>query len=859
MKVRNIWALALAIGILAACNIDEQLNSNFNPNDVTFYASNGDKAATRTVLQADGTINWLPQDEINVFYGQNQSARFVSDNSNASEKVAFNGSMKDFSYSAGTMFQAVYPFREDNTFDGDAISVTIPSEQAAVAGTFADDLFVSIARTDDFNLQFYNVCGGIKFYVTEPGVASVTFSGNADEPIAGKVKVGWSNEDRPEVKQMVTRATSITIKPENGETFQTGTWYYLAALPTNLKSGYKFTLTKTNGTSTVKSNTSPATIKRAVWGVLKDMDGGLEYIQHVPNNEIWYTTTDGKIFNTNNKGELESNTYLDGIGKMVFKNSLNNITFNYFNGDSRERIETVMLPESVTTIGIVSFAACPNLKTVDMPGVKTIEQEAFSQSGLSDTLDLPETLEEIGAFAFSFCQGLTEIIIPKNVKKIGEGAFFEGGYTKAILKPLSPPVMEGVYTLDSRYNLFGRRCLIYVPEESLEAYQTADNWKDCTGFMTVEGKMPQDCWYTSTDYSHDGEVVVLQQSTVGKGINLLFLGDGYLDRDLGPGSKYENLAKLEMENLFGYEPFKSFRDRFNVYLINCVSKNDVYFTPFGHAERLFTYDGQEYRYFGTYEDRCEQYARIVVPSKDEPIFATILLNKDYDGESSFNSPYWHDPGYMTFAFVSNRRNEGDDQTFPHEMGGHGFALLADEYSGLGVTFTKDQYAILDDFFQRTGYGVNVDWRKNPTEVRWKHFLNDPRYSEEGLGVWEGAYVCEYGIYRPSEESIMNGTGSHGVSPFHPNWFNAPSREQIYKQIMKYSEGPDWQYDYETFVEIDAPGRQQAAERYKEFLRIYDEWSKEQTRSSPIVTRAELYSRESAQKRLSPVFRCKPNK
>lgn len=39
-------------------------------------------------------------------------------------------------------------------------------------------------------------------------------------------------------------------------------------------------------------------------------------------------------------------------------------------------------------------------------------------------------------------------------------------------------------------------------------------------------------------------------------------------------------------------------------------------------------------------------------------------------------------------------------------------------------------------------------------------------------------------------------------------FNAPSREEIYKRVMKESEGDGWTYDYETFVQFDAAGRQQ---------------------------------------------------
>ena len=35
-----------------------------------------------------------------------------------------------------------------------------------------------------------------------------------------------------------------------------------------------------------------------------------------------------------------------------------------------------------------------------------------------------------------------------------------------------------------------------------------------------------------------------------------------------------------------------------------------------------------------------------------------------------------------------------------------------------------------------------------------------------------------------------------------NFFNAPSRAQIYTRIMKLSEGQDWQFDYEAFVNWD---------------------------------------------------------
>ena len=52
-------------------------------------------------------------------------------------------------------------------------------------------------------------------------------------------------------------------------------------------------------------------------------------------------------------------------------------------------------------------------------------------------------------------------------------------------------------------------------------------------------------------------------------------------------------------------------------------------------------------------------------------------------------------------------------------------------------------------------------------------------------------------------------------------FNAPSREAIYKNVMKLSEGPDWVYDYETFVAFDENGRNEFAATNSQMARRKD--------------------------------------
>ena len=52
-------------------------------------------------------------------------------------------------------------------------------------------------------------------------------------------------------------------------------------------------------------------------------------------------------------------------------------------------------------------------------------------------------------------------------------------------------------------------------------------WDAYKRLITEEGHKPMDFFYASTDYSRDGEVLCLLKATKGKGINIVFMGDGW--------------------------------------------------------------------------------------------------------------------------------------------------------------------------------------------------------------------------------------------------------------------------------------------------------------------------------------------
>ena len=272
MKTR-VYILSIFLGIISACQVRET-DYLGSMGEVTFFATSGDVPVSKTTLQADGAIWWNPNDEINIFYGDVGNYRFTSTNTSTAPDVEFKGSLK---YEEGKdEYWAVYPYSSENTFDGSSIKVSLPSEQYAVKDSFKDDLFISIAKTTDQNLTFYNVCGGVKFSVAQPGVISVVFKGNNNETLAGTASVSFDSDGKPFVKSVSDAKTEITVSTENGDSFEVGAWYYIVAFPEKLTLGYTMTFTLADAKESVKTNSNPVTIKRSIWGILKDVDTSLE-------------------------------------------------------------------------------------------------------------------------------------------------------------------------------------------------------------------------------------------------------------------------------------------------------------------------------------------------------------------------------------------------------------------------------------------------------------------------------------------------------------------------------------------------------------------------------------------------------
>lgn len=498
---------------------------------------------------------------------------------------------------------------------------------------------------------------------------------------------------------------------------------------------------------------------------------------------------------------------------------------------------------SVTEIGS-NFENASNLTSIQFPpSLKEIGYSAFYRAGLQGSLTLPAGLETIGDFAFAECTGLTgTLVLPASLTSIGRRAFYKcSGFTGDLTIPNGVTVihddtffecsgMDGTLTLQENmqyieewafacspfsridvlaqtipvceehsFELNGDNCLIYVPAGQAAIYQETDGWYAYRKRITEEGHQPYEFFYTSKDYSRDGEVVCLQKATEGKGIDLVFLGDGYLDRDLEPGGKFETDMRLSMELSFALEPYRTFRNWFNVYIVKAVSKHNVYQSA--GSDRKFTEDVPDSSGgygINIFRGECQFYVE-KAPTNGQP-WTAMFVNSDNEVLVQSFCSMGGGRGCMAFIFESFKY--GAPLVLNHELGGHGFGLLADEYVSYPDPPSPPQ-EFIESFHSWDAY-PNADWHSDPTMVPWARFIQDSRYAYENLGAYEGAATYAYGLYRPTMSSVMQVVHDRA-------FYNAPSREAIYKKIMQWGGEDGWTYDYETFVAIDEAGRTQAQE------------------------------------------------
>ena len=288
MRKYHAFALAAVAALFAlSCSeepVDVQTETE-ETGEITYLEAGFEGAdETRTLRQADGKVFWSPGDEIAIIRGTTSAGKkkFMATNTEPAARAVFSGTMPAGSAS----YWAVYPYTDDVYNNGTYIVTTLPSEQEAVAGTFADDLFISAAyvRNSATSITFVHQCGGVKFSVTEPGVQKVRLiPAKEDVYLAGLIGLyAASTSASPYIRATgypEDMSSTVELSAPEGETLQVGEAYHFVTIPATLTGGFSLVFQKEDGSVAIRRVEKDVQIKAGHFATLMEADKGLEYGQ----------------------------------------------------------------------------------------------------------------------------------------------------------------------------------------------------------------------------------------------------------------------------------------------------------------------------------------------------------------------------------------------------------------------------------------------------------------------------------------------------------------------------------------------------------------------------------------------------
>ena len=91
---------------------------------------------------------------------------------------------------------------------------------------------------------------------------------------------------------------------------------------------------------------------------------------------------------------------------------------------THSKITTLIIPETVEYIGEAAFCGMRNLQTLVFNGnsvLTSIGQYAFMNTGLLGTVILPDSVTNIGLYAFAYCESIENVYIGSNAKWLETG------------------------------------------------------------------------------------------------------------------------------------------------------------------------------------------------------------------------------------------------------------------------------------------------------------------------------------------------------------------------------------------------------------------------------------------------------
>jgi len=289
----------------------------------------------------------------------------------------------------------------------------------------------------------------------------------------------------------------------------------------------------------------------------------------------------------------------------------------------------------------------------------------------------------------------------------------------------------------------------------------------------------------------DGEYRLKQQALKGN-VNLVVLGDGFVSKSLKEGGAYERAMDEAISYLFSIEPYKTYREYFNVYMVVAESEEEGVGkkSPFGGSsvKNKFGTAFGEGTEIVCNDELIFEYARKVKElPKDKPITVLVVLNSDKYAGTAYLYP---DGNSIALCPMSAAEPPNDfEGIVHHEAGGHAFGFLVDEYVYNQAEMPESRKKEIQEW-QKQGYQMNLDFTDDLDKILWKDFIGIDKYAP--VGAYEGGYEYQYGVWRSEENSCMNNN-----IPY----YNVQSRWNIVNRIMQLS---DIEFSVQDFIENDHP-------------------------------------------------------
>lgn len=494
--------------------------------------------------------------------------------------------------------------------------------------------------------------------------------------------------------------------------------------------------------------------------------------------------------------------------------------------------EPIVLPEGLLTIGSNAFAWCRTIPSLIIPStVNTIGESAFSDCyGLTSFVCKVITPPALGNNVFNgvpkdnLTLEVPEISVSKYQTSAGWRDFrrISAHHDFAISRPLMRALNKEytkTYVLRAPANQawsveskpdwitvspisgVGKQEVTITFNEMAESdanvveVESKDQWGNTT-YDNFEGRAGEivfllnDKNYRSTmkveqyDYEHyDGELIVNQRATKGAGVNIVFMGDCFDARDIAKGTYIDGINEA-IGYYFDIEPYKTYKDYFNVYTVVGMSPdsgvgtvNTVKEAKFGS---MYSLDGVCPNETITFENAMKA-ETVNANNINQTLVVMVENTTDYGGVCYM----WGDGSAIAVCPMSRDEYPFDFRGLvQHEAGGHGFAKLADEYIYHNA-FIESCTCICCPHLEGCWgfkYCKDLGWYRNLSTnadmktVEWSHFIFHPDYSNI-VDMYEGGFFHTRGIYRSEPNSCMNNN-----IPY----YSAIQRQEMVERIMRYA-------------------------------------------------------------------------